>query len=424
MVQDTTKVALTRISVEEHNAESVDLIVRTTLNFLGGMERFVQPGQVVFIKPNQTLFFLSDEGVTTDPWVVAALVRLAFEAGASRVEVGDMPGAGITAKEVMSITGMDDAARKAGAEIVYLDEGEQVELAVPNGKVVDKITLPEPIASADVLINVPKAKTHFVDVISGALKNWMGAMRPDIRMRHHDVETPEYVVDCVSAKPPTLHVMDALIAGEGNGPGANTPKWIGCIAASIDPVATDIVTAQLLGFSPNDLTYAKVAASRGIGKFDPDNIQVLGVPLSAARTTVTPTVVDKEFTYLKPVRVIVGEGVSLPGTIGHFKSVADIWHKQGSWDLIRLARGTPTIMIGRSEDLDFDRHLEEGPYICIDDAADDKYKRHPKVKHIPGHPVCDEMMFRLIEALGVKLPAMTMMNLQKFWTNLQSEIKY
>jgi len=202
VVQDTTKVALARISVEEHNAESVDLIVRTTLNFLGGMERFVQPGQVVFIKPNQTLFFLSDEGVTTDPWVVAALARLAFEAGASRVQVGDTPGAGITPKEVMSITGMDDAARKAGAEIVYLDEAEQVELAVPNGKVVDKITLPEPIASADVLINVPKAKTHFVDVVSGALKNWMGAMRPDIRMRHHDVETPEYVVDCVSAKPP------------------------------------------------------------------------------------------------------------------------------------------------------------------------------------------------------------------------------
>jgi len=49
---------------------------------------------------------------------------------------------------------------------------------------------------------------------------------------------------------------------------------------------------------------------------------------------------------------------------------------------------------------------------------------NPKVKHIPGHPVCDEMMFRLIEALGVKLPAMTMMNLQKFWTNIQSEIKY
>jgi len=60
-------------------------------------------------------------------------------------------------------------------------------------------------------------------------------------------------------------------------------------------------------------------------------------------------------------------------------------------------------MIGKTEDPDFEHHLEDGPYVAIDDAVYDKYKRHPKVKHIPGHPVCDEMMFRLIEALGLFL---------------------
>src|SRR5215210_4851221 len=78
------------------------------------------------------------------------------------------------------------------------------------------------------------------------------------------------------------------------------------------------------------------------------------------------------------------------------------------------------IMIGRCEDLRFEQHLEQGPYITVDDAVDDRYKLHPRVKHVAGHPVCDEMMFRLVEALGVKLPAMTFMNVQKFWTQLQS----
>jgi uncharacterized protein (DUF362 family) len=424
MPERAPTVALARTRQRKRDAERVYRVVKEALDLLGGMGRFVQPGQTVFIKPNQTLFLPADQGVTTDPWVVAALARLALEAGALRAGVGDMPGAGISAKEVMRITGMADAARAVGAQVVYLDEGEQKPLPVPGGKIVQEIWLPAPIVDADVLINAPKAKTHFVDRISGALKNWMGAMRPDVRMRHHDVETPEYVVDCLSARPPDLHVVDALIAGEGNGPCANTPRWVGCIVAGADPVAVDVVTAQLLGFDPAELTYARVGAARGLGEPDPARIQLVGVPLAEARTRVKATVIDERFGYLGPVRVIVGEGVSWPGTIGHFKSVADIWHKGGNWQMIARVRGTPTIMIGRAEDPEFERHLQEGPYITIDDAADDRYKRHPQVRHVAGHPVCDQMMFRLVEALGVKLPALTLMNLQKFLTRLQSQITY
>jgi uncharacterized protein (DUF362 family) len=417
-------VALARTTQKRRDAERVYRIVKDALDLLGGIERFVRPGQTVFIKPNQTLFLLADQGVTTDPWVVAALARLALEAGATRAQVGDMPGGGVTAKEVMSITGVDDAARKVGAEVVYLDEAEQMPLPVPNGKVVQEIWLPAPIVDADVLINIPKAKSHFVDRISGALKNWMGAMRPDVRMRHHDVETPEYVVDCISARPPDLHVVDALIAGEGNGPGANTPKWVGCIIASTDPVAVDVATAQVLGFDPAELTYAKVGAARGLGELDPGHIHVVGVRPDEARTPLRPATIDPTFTYLGPVRVIVGDEVSWAGTIGHFKSVADLWHKGKNWEMIARVRGTPTIMIGRAEDPEFEQHLEQGPYITIDDAASDRYKLHSRVKHVAGHPVCDEMLFGLIEALGLKLPARTFMTLQKFWTNLQSERRY
>jgi uncharacterized protein (DUF362 family) len=417
-------VGLARTQDTKRDAAKVYRVVKEALDLHGGMGRFVRPGQTVFIKPNQTLFFLADEGVTTDPWVVAALARLALEAGAARAQVGDMPGAGVTPKEVMSITGMDDAVRKAGAEVVYLDQAEQKPLRVPDGRVVDEIWLPAPIVDADVLINAPKAKTHFVDRISGALKNWMGAMRPDVRMRHHDVETPEYVVDCISARPPDLHVVDALIAGEGNGPGANTPRWVGCVLASADPVATDVVTAQLLGFDPSDLVYAKVAAERGLGQIDPARLELVGASVEDGQVPVTPATVDPSFSYLGPVRVIVGDGVSWPGTIGHFKSVADIWHKDRNWELIAAVRGKPTIMIGAAEDPEFEQHLSEGPYVTVDDAVADRYKLHQAVKHVPGHPVCDEMMFRLIEALGVKLPAMTLMSIKKFWTNLQSERKY
>jgi uncharacterized protein (DUF362 family) len=424
MPDQSPVVALASTTQKKRDAERVYRIVKEALDLLGGMQRFVRPGQSVLIKPNQTLFLLAEQGVTTDPWVVAALARLALEAGATRARVGDMPGAGITAKEVMRITGVGKAARRVGAEVVSLDEAEQKPLPVPNGRVVQEIWLPAPIVDADVLINAPKAKTHFVDRISGALKNWMGAMRPDIRMRHHDVETPEYVVDCLSARTPDLHVVDALIAGEGNGPGANSPKWVGCVVAGTDPVAVDVVTAQLLGLDPADLTYAKVGAARGLGELDPTRIRTLGASLEEARTPVEPARLDERFGYLGPVRVIVGEGVSWPGTLGHFKTVADLWHKGRNWEMIARVRGTPTIMIGRADDPEFERHAAEGPYVTVDDAVKDRYKLHPKVKHVAGHPVCDEMMVGLVAALGVKLPAMTVMNVQKLWTTLQSTRKY
>lgn len=417
-------VSLARTRDQQRDADKVYRVVKEALDLLGGMASFVRPGSTVLVKPNQTLFLLADEGVTTDPWIVAALARLALEAGAVRAQVGDMPGAGITAREVMSITGVAEAVRKIGAEVVYLDEVEQKPLPVPNGTIVQEIWLPAPIVDADVLINAPKGKTHFVDKISGALKNWMGAMRPDVRMRHHDVETSEYVVDCISARPPDLHVVDALIAGEGNGPGANTPRWVGCIVASADPVAVDVTTAQLFGFDPAELVYAAVGARRGLGEFDPARTELLGVPLNEARVPLTPATIDPTFAYLGPVRVIGGEGVSWPGTIGHFKSIADLWHKDHRWELIARVRGTPTIMIGRAEDPDFELHLSEGPYVTVDDAVHDRYKLHSRVKHVAGHPVCDEMMFGLIEALGVKLPALTMMNVQKFWTSLLSDRRY
>src|SRR5919204_463984 len=122
MPEHSATVALARTTQRKRDAERVYRLVKEALDLLGGIERFVRPGQTVFIKPNQTLFYLTDQGVTTDPWVVAGLARLALEAGATRAQVGDMPGAGITPKEVMSITGVEAAARKVGADVVYPDE--------------------------------------------------------------------------------------------------------------------------------------------------------------------------------------------------------------------------------------------------------------------------------------------------------------
>src|ERR1044071_9094823 len=92
---------------EKHRSqERVLALVREALSHLGGMEAFVRPGDVVLIKPNQTVFYSAEEGCTTDPLVVGALIRLAKRAGASRVQVAESSGGYFSSLDCMRITGM------------------------------------------------------------------------------------------------------------------------------------------------------------------------------------------------------------------------------------------------------------------------------------------------------------------------------
>ena len=99
-------VAIAHTNEKHRSPERVLALVREALDHLGGIGRFVRLGQTVLIKPNQTVYYAAEEGCTTDPLVVAALIRLAKEAGAARVQVGESSGGFFSSLECMRITGM------------------------------------------------------------------------------------------------------------------------------------------------------------------------------------------------------------------------------------------------------------------------------------------------------------------------------
>ncbi|GEM_PF-464635 len=380
------------------DVEGVADLARRALEPLGGIEAFIRPGQTVLLKPNQTLWLLADEGGTTDPRLVGALTRLSFEAGAARVVVGESSGGGSASDYVMEVTGVKLMARREGAEVVDFHSCEQREVDLPQGKLIKRIALPVPLLEADAVINLPKMKTHNWDWISGALKNWVGIVNPIVREQHHDADTFDEYTDLLFQVRPTLNVMDAIVRGVGNGPGANTGEFYGAILASIDPVAMDSVAAQLLGFDPSSIGFVQVAADRGLGVGDPHRIAVVGVPLSQAFRPAKPPEMGVD---MYEANVIVGTGITRAGTLGHFKSMADVFYAMGTWGLVQRLHGTPTILIGDAEDPLFEDHLEAGPYIVIDDAAPEQYKHHPKPFFIPGHPVLHNLESLLPEGLRI-----------------------
>ena len=422
MNQRQATVAIAHTGERHRSADRVLGLVREVLHHLGGMSRFVRPGQTVLIKPNLTVYYSAEEGCTTDPLVIGALIQLAQEVGAGRVQVAESSGEFLSSIECMRVTGVAAVAEKHGAELIDLgsDDVPNRRVSIPNGEVLTSVPLPSPLLDADVIIDVPKAKNHHIEPITGALKNWVGVVNQRWRMHHHgDEEHIPRFMDIMTVARPALCVVDALIAGEGDGPIANLPRWCGCILASTDPVATDVTIARLLGRDWTKLEFAQAAERRGLGLRQP--IQYVGVPLEEVAFTAWPG--HEGFDYL-PINFLVGTDVTLAGTIGHVKSVIDSMLRRGELNQVIWLKGTPTIMIGEIDDPHFEEHLREGPYIVFDDSAKRQYKNDPRVHFVPGHPVLRNAMPELMKGLGVKLPGQVVQRWQQFERRGMHELRY
>src|SRR5689334_16861746 len=99
-------VAIAHTKEKHRSTDRVTELVRQAVDLIGGMSRFVKPGQTVLIKPNQTVYYSAEEGCTTDPTVVAGVIRLAKEAGAARVQIAESSGGFFNSISCMEITGM------------------------------------------------------------------------------------------------------------------------------------------------------------------------------------------------------------------------------------------------------------------------------------------------------------------------------
>jgi uncharacterized protein (DUF362 family) len=414
IVQDRgATVAIAHTDERHRSPERVLALVREALEHLGGMKRFVRPGQTVLLKPNQTVYYSAEEGCTTDPLVIGALIVLAQEAGARRVQVAESSGEFLSSIHCMRVTGMAAVAEKLGAELIDLgsDKVPNRTVAVPRGKVLHSVQLPAPLLDADVVVDVPKAKNHHIEPITGALKNWVGVVNQTWRSHHHgDEQHIARFMDIMTVARPALCVVDALIAGEGDGPIANLPRWCGCILASTDPVATDVTIARLLGRDWTKLGFARAAEERSLGVRQP--IEYVGVPLEQVAFEAWGG--HEGFDYL-PINFLVGSGVTLAGTTGHVKSVLDSMLRRGELNQVVWLKGTPTIMVGDVDDPHFEDHIKEGPYIVFDDSAQPRYKNDPRVHFVPGHPVLRNALPELMKGLGVELAS----NLAQRWQQLE-----
>ncbi len=247
-------------------------LVKRALEAMGGMKRFVSKGDVVVIKPNIGWDRLPMHAANTNPDVVAAVARAAWDAGAKRVVVAD--GSCNEPERCFQRSGIWNKAYDAGAEVVLPAEHRYRRMRL-QGDVLDEWPVFTTLVDADKVINVPVAKHHNLAKFTAAMKNWYGVLGGRRNRLHQSIDLS--IADLATFMRPSLTIVDAVRVLLRNGPqGGNVDdtKEMHTIVASVDQVAADAYACTLIGQKRENLPYLKMANDRGIGTMFWENLRV------------------------------------------------------------------------------------------------------------------------------------------------------
>jgi len=260
--------------------ESPAAIVETALKALGGIERFVKPGDDVIVKPNICVAHHTYEyAATTNPEVVATLVRLCLGAGAKRVRVMDLPFSG-TPEAAYARSGIGEAVQAAGGQMEVMAQMKYRDTPIPEGRDITSWLVYRDVLEADVLIDVPIAKHHSLARLTLGMKNLMGTILS--RNRFHR-NLGQRIADLTSLVRPTLTVVDAvriLVAHGPTGGDLNDVKLMNTVIASHDIVAADAYAATLFGLTGADIPAIRCGAEMGLGTMDLAHVKVEEIAVS------------------------------------------------------------------------------------------------------------------------------------------------
>jgi uncharacterized protein (DUF362 family)/NAD-dependent dihydropyrimidine dehydrogenase PreA subunit len=271
------KSAVAVVRCESYDRETVYAAVSRGISLLGGIHRFVKPGERILLKPNILAAAKPEEAVTTHPAVFSAVARALLEGGAT-VSYGDSPGFGKSA-DVLSKCGLTAAADELGLSLADFERSRNVEY--PDGVIAKRFDLALGALDCDGIVSLPKMKAHQLTRITGAVKNQFGCVQGLNKAAFHvrvpnQVNFSKMLVDLNKMLPMRLFVMDGIMAMEGNGPRGGTPVPMNCLILSSDPVAIDATFCRMIGLDPRFVPYLPHGTKRGLGQFETNGIEYVG----------------------------------------------------------------------------------------------------------------------------------------------------
>jgi uncharacterized protein (DUF362 family)/Pyruvate/2-oxoacid:ferredoxin oxidoreductase delta subunit len=258
----------------------VGVALTEVFDALGGFSKFVKAGQTVLLKPNLFSLHPPEDAVTTHPELVRQILLLCVKAGAGRVWVGDSPVGLHSETELWLRTGMTAAVAGTPAELKSW-QVKQIPLQCGD----DVLAVPEWYREVDVVISLPKLKTHNLTTLTCGLKNVYGIVNGPAKSQFH-VKYPSplamsaFLVRVFGTFKPQLTIADAVVAMEGNGPAHGHPVPVGALLGSRDAVALDAVACRALRISPSAVPMIRLAAKSQLGQMNESRIECTGSGVS------------------------------------------------------------------------------------------------------------------------------------------------
>lgn len=253
------------------------------IELLGGWTKFLRSGMKVLLKVNLIGPKTSDSAAVTHCEFVRAVTRILKGKGCT-VWIGDSSGGAIagiapTAK-AFKVSGLEAVALEEGAVIKNFDREGVVEVTRWSNPS-EKMYIAKPMYDADLVINLPKFKTHTAGIYTGAVKNVFGCI-PGLRKAEYHKNAPntlefgEVIADINKAVKIGLHIMDGITAMQGEGPTAGDVYNAGKILISTDPLALDTIASKMIGINVEQIPILKASIKRRLGESDINSIKLYG----------------------------------------------------------------------------------------------------------------------------------------------------
>ena len=251
----------------------------------GGINSFIYPGDSVFLKPHCRVNAQPYQAENIDPAFLNGVVNLCFEAGASKVFIGEYP----LEDGAFRSSGIEDVAMRNGAELLDLSKTTPVKRRLDDALIMENAEYYNEPLLTDVFINLPKLKTDEEGLLECAFANLAALLGPNLPEKYHH-HKDRLMVDTLNVFRPDLTLVDGFLAYRQGEP---VPGHV--FFAGIDTLAVDVIAATLMGVELNDMPGHRLAAQYGLGTINGAEISVFGADIRQIMEELQSVDLDEAF---------------------------------------------------------------------------------------------------------------------------------
>jgi len=275
-----------KVSIQIVKENDIKSAVFEALDLIGAEKLLDKKPKKVLLKPNILMGKAPERAVTTHPEIVRSVIQWVKQYNPKKIIVAESSGTktmGATEKAFEG-SGIKKVCEEENVEWTPFEKTKRKIYRVKNPLVLEEFSSSILLEEADLIINIPKIKTHSQCLLTCSIKNMFGTVilgnKPRTHARFPSLEKfNSALADIYSVSSPQLTVVDGYLCQEGNGPTKGDIVDLGLILAGFDGVAIDTVVCKLVGFKSSEVVHIGKAAEKGLGTNILKDIEILGVDI-------------------------------------------------------------------------------------------------------------------------------------------------